>query len=157
MKSIYLVRHSYTEYSYEKKDINRALTQEGFERITTQINLIKSNFKPDIIVSSSALRAQQTALEFKKQLKINSEILFLDWLYEHYTTQDLLDLFQSFPNTINSIMLIAHNPTISVMATNFNHSMNYQFNPCSILKLDFEVEQWNSLDIRAGKENFFLD
>ena len=158
MKSIYLVRHSYTEYSYNKPDTERKLTQEGFQRIDEQMAKLKlKSAFVDIIISSSALRAKQTAQEIKKQLKLEQEILYLDWLYENYTTQDLLDYLQSLANTINSVMLIAHNPTISVMASNFNHSQNYMFMPCALLKLDFGIEHWKDISARAGQVDFYLE
>ncbi len=158
MKSIFLIRHSYTEYSYDKKDIDRSLTTEGYNRINDQCKIlnIKSE-KIDLIISSTALRAQQTAIKLKSELSINTDIKFIDWLYKSYTTQDLLELFQSIPKGYRNVIIVAHNPTISYMATNFNYNRNYIFNPCSVLKLDFEIDKWEMLNIRSGKESYYLD
>ena len=158
MKSIFLIRHSFTEYSSDKNDIDRSLTAEGYHRISEQSKILNSKSeKIDLIISSSALRAQETALELKLKLRINTDIKFIDWLYNTYTTQDLLELFQSISEEYQNVIIIAHNPTISYMATNFNHAKNYVFNPCSILKLDFDIDEWNMLDIRSGTESYYLD
>lgn len=158
MKSIVLIRHSYAEYSYNKNDFDRELTTEGFDRIRTQAQQLKNKSqKFDLIVTSSALRAKQTAEKLKTYLNINNNIVIEDWLYQDYTTQDLLELFQSFANQYQSVILIAHNPSISAMASNFSHSSNYIFNPCSILKLDFATDEWKNLNVRTGKEDFYLE
>jgi len=158
MKSILFARHSFAEYSFDKKDFDRTITSEGFSKIESQANLLKKrNCKIDLIISSSAQRTMQTALQFKELLNIKTNIVNYKWLYEAYTTQNILDLFQSISNHHQSVLLIAHNPSISVMASNFNHSKNYMFNPASIVKFDFNIEQWKDLDIRTGQEEFYLD
>ncbi len=157
MKSIFFTRHSFTEYSYDKNDIDRTLTPEGFDRINDQCKLLNlKSEKIDCIISSSALRAKQTALELKSKLGINTGIIYLDWLYESYTTHDLLELFHSLTDAYQNVMMIAHNPTISYMASNFDHSRKYVFNPCSILKLNFEIDNWTQLEIRLGKNDYYL-
>ncbi len=158
MKSIYFARHSFTEYSYQKKDFDRTLTKEGFSKIKQQAILLKKQSSQiDLIISSSAKRALQTAQEFKKLLNIESDIISYKWLYEGYTTQNILELFQNISNENSSVMLIAHNPSISIMANNFNHSKNYIFNPASIVNFNFEITQWKKLNIRIGQEAFFLE
>jgi len=158
MKSILFTRHSFAEYSYYKKDYDREITSEGFSKILEQAQILKDkNIYIDLIISSSAKRALQTAKEFKKHLNIKSDIIEYDWLYEDYTTQDITELLQKISNDKSSIMLIAHNPMISVMASKFNHSKNYLFNPTSIVKFDFNINLWEQINVRTGKEDFYLE
>ena len=157
MKSVLLARHSYAESSFSKSDFEREITKEGFKRIEEQVALIKQlNLKIDLIICSSATRTIQTAQHYKSLLNIEAEILDYQWLYEEYLTHELLDLIQKQDNDFDSVMIIGHNPNISVMATNFNHSRNYQFAPGAIVKLDFDIDDWSKLEIRKGKENIYL-
>jgi phosphohistidine phosphatase len=98
----------------------------------------------------------QTARYYRSLLSIEADIIDHKWLYQEYLTLKFLDLIQKQNDNINSIMIIGHNPNISIMATNFNHSKNYQFAPGAIVKLDFDINNWSKLDIREGKESLFL-
>lgn len=158
MKSVFLVRHSFAEYSYSKSDFDRELSSEGYQQIAEQYAIIENKKESiDLIISSSAVRARQTAEDFEKRLKINNDIVFLDWLYNAYAIDDLIHLLQSISNTSQSVMLIAHNPTISAIANQFLPSTYYMFNPCGILKLTFEIDDWKQLNAFDGKEDYFLN
>ena len=157
MKSIYFTRHSFAENTYSKPDFERQITQEGFKRIESQSLLInKLDFKIDLILCSSAKRTVQTAQYLKEKLKIEKNVIQLDWLYEEYPTHKFLELIQKQDNTIQSLMIVAHNPTISFMATNFNNSKNYELMPAGIIKMDFDVQNWRDIDIRQAKDSFYL-
>jgi len=157
MKSIYFTRHSFAENTYSKPDFERQITQEGFKRIESQSLLInKLDFKIDLILCSSAKRTVQTAQYLKEKLKIEKNIIQLDWLYEDYPTHKFLELIQKQDNTIQSLMIVAHNPTISIMATNFNNYENYDLMPAGVIKMDFDVQDWCDIDIRQSKNGLYL-
>ena len=157
MKSIYFARHSFAENTYSKSDFEREITNEGYDRIDSQCQLIENQkLNVDLIICSSATRTVQTAKYIKQKLNITNTILNLDWLYEEYPTHQLLELIQGQTNQIDSIMIVAHNPTISIMATNFSNSKNYELMPAGIIKMDFDVNNWKDIDIRKAKEALYL-
>ena len=157
MKSIYFARHSFAENSYSKPDFEREITNEGFERIEQQCKLInKHKLQISLIICSSATRAMQTARYFKKNLQISKGIIGLDWLYEDYSTHSFLELIQEQDDKIQSLMVVAHNPSISIIATNFNNSRNYELMPGGIIKMDFDVDNWQDVEIREAKEALYL-
>ena len=158
MKSIYFARHSFAENSYSKPDYEREITNEGFNKIEEQCQLInKHNLNIDLIICSSATRTLQTARFYKQKLRMKNEIIDLDWLYEAYPTHRFLELVQGQDANCQSVMIVAHNPTISLMASNFNHSRNYELFPAGIIKMDFDVEIWQYVDIRLAKESLYLE
>jgi len=157
MKTIYFARHSFAEISYSKSDFEREITREGFDKIEEQCDILsKEKAKIDLIICSSAKRTIQTAKYIKLLLKINKDIIDLDWLYEEYPSYQFLELIQNQSKKIESLMIVAHNPTISVMASNFNLSKNYELMPSGIIKMDFDVSNWDDIELRSGKESLFL-
>lgn len=156
MKSIYFARHSFAESSYSGSDFERKITPKGFSRIEEQALLLNSlNTKIDHLISSQAMRAQETADQYKTLLNIQSKAVHY-WLYESFLTQEFLEFIQQQNPKHQSIMIVGHNPTISFMASHFSHQKNYNFYPGAILKLDFEADTWSEIELRTGTESVYL-
>jgi len=156
MKSIYFARHSFADSNYSDSDFEREISQEGFLRIEEQIELMQQfDINIDHLITSQAVRTQQTTNRYESFLNIHSKEIHY-WLYESYLTQEFLEFIQKQNPKHNEIMVVGHNPTISFMGSHFSNKKNYSFYPGAILKLDFNIDDWASIELRSGLEDFYL-
>jgi phosphohistidine phosphatase len=157
MKSIIFIRHSFAEAGYDKIDFDRALINGGFDKIEKQAQqFIQKSIKIDLVVSSSAKRTQQTTKYFLQKIQQKPSCKYEDWIYEDYTTSDFIAYFRKIENTIDCMLFVGHNPSISVLASQMSLHNSFGFQPATILKLDFDIEDWKNLEIRSGYTDFLL-
>ena len=113
-KIIYLARHAKSSWSSQaSNDFDRPLSQrDESDAHLIASELSKQNWKPEKIIASPALRAKQTCLAFCESLNIPDGIVEWDKnIYEaHMIT--LLQKLSSLPESLQSVMLIGHNPSM---------------------------------------------
>ncbi len=112
MPTLYLMRHAKSDWhSGTSSDFDRPLNQRGAkDAVRMGQYLHKLNIAPNLILSSPAKRAKQTALAVVDTLQMNAEqIQFNKDLY-HADRATLLHLLRSVAEQTESVLLIAHNP-----------------------------------------------
>lgn len=153
MKRLILGRHSYTEYpGHAKDDLKRKLTGHGQEIAFKQMQKIKNlNIKVDIIISSHAERAIETANIYQKELALPKAYLIESFLYDYYTTDQFINLIASQDNALESILIVAHNPSISEIAYRLTPDFNLGMQPATLAIIDFDVKSWKAIEVYEGK------
>jgi phosphohistidine phosphatase len=146
MKTLILLRHAKTENGFDKADINRTLTEKGIN--DTALMALKLNdlkIVPQIIVSSNALRTQQTALIFSENLiQKNTEIILNSNLY-NATYATIQSEMYNIPNGFETVMIVSHNPGITDFANSINGNITYGLPPCGMVIFKFETEDWSKI------------
>jgi len=111
MKTLLLMRHGKSSWKGEKmNDHERPLNKSGrmdSKRIAK--TLLVNELIPDIILSSSAMRAKQTAGIIIDTLGFQGRIIFSDDLYMG-EPQDFIDVLKTIDDEAETVMIIAHNP-----------------------------------------------
>jgi len=112
MHFLYLMRHAKSDwYSAASSDFDRPLNQRGAkDAIRMGQYLQQQNINPDLILSSPAERAKQTALAVVDVLGMKSEQIELNKDLYLADRSSLLRILQSVPNAADSVLLVAHNP-----------------------------------------------
>src|SRR4051812_38668436 len=84
MKTLLILRHAKSNWDYpDLSDFERPLNSRGMEAAPVMGNVIyKHRFKPDLIISSPAKRAKQTAILIKETAEISSSIKYEEKIYE---------------------------------------------------------------------------
>lgn len=162
MKTLILVRHAKTEqlsYGSSKTDFERELKPRGYN--DTEIisdDLIIREIKPDLIISSNAIRAKQTADLIAKKLNIGKEnVIHERFIYDGYTTSEFLSYLAQFKNGYQTIMVVGHNPEIAMMAINMTNSGDYMHFPTTAtLAISFDVDSWDEINARDGKKEWLI-
>jgi len=148
MKRLILIRHSDAESSsFGKEDHKRELTVDGIKKATERAAyLLNKKYLPDLILSSDAVRAVQTAEVFANHLNQKCRIVNIPFLYFEYTTNDFFNLISEIDDCYNTVFIIAHNPTLSVMASRLDDDALLHFNTCDIAI--FEIDKlWGSVEV----------
>ena len=113
---IYLIRHSNAvdpgTPGYEE-DSQRPLTEKGRDKMNKiSATLKKMNVKPDLIVSSSYVRARQTAEVLAKVMKYKRNICFSDALIPMGDAGDMIgEINEKYD--VDELVLVSHEPFIS--------------------------------------------
>lgn len=115
MKTVILMRHAKSSWDHPAlKDLERPLNARG-ER---DAPLMGSHFStwgltPDLLISSPAVRARETAIRVARALPYPEEnIRIAPALYEQGVA-GILSVIHALPETLQSVCLLGHNPDIS--------------------------------------------
>src|SRR5690606_35557638 len=117
-KTLLLMRHAQAgEKESRQDDRSRELTQAGIkDSLHLGAWLRENNIPCELVICSSALRAEQTAHILAEGMKLeHPRILSEDVLYEASVRQ-LLDYVNNIEDGYNDVILIGHNPSISYLA-----------------------------------------
>lgn len=154
MKRIYFLRHGKAA-PMNDSDIFRVLTSDGKH----QVNEVATKFKKsgnniNLIISSPATRAKETAEIFQETLDQNHDILFEHFIYEGYSTDELINYFNDLPQIFDSILFVGHNPNISRIIMNLSIDADIALAPADIIGLEFNIDFWSQLESRSGEIMF---
>ncbi len=118
MKRLYLLRHAKSDWAGKSgSDHSRPISTRGRDDAKRLGKwMMENNLLPQQIISSDAFRTQQTVELLTGQWQQAVDIQFTDLLYlAGYKT--MLELIHSTPVTVQSLMLVAHNPGMDDMVT----------------------------------------
>ncbi|MBI3519486.1 MAG: histidine phosphatase family protein [Bacteroidetes bacterium] len=144
MKQLFLIRHAKSDWSNpELKDIERYLNERGYAN--ANMMAAKFNNKPDLIISSPAIRAISTALIFARHLNYSANhICIKQELYES-SLNDYLNVIHAIDTIYDTVFLFAHNPTISDVAQHLTQALPMELPTCGITGIRFNVRDWKNV------------
>ena len=152
--NLYLIRHSIAEnISFDKKDFDRELTEEGKFVIKKSSEAWKNyvgNF--EVILTSPLKRAIQTAEIISSNLQEIPNLIKDNNLGTGSRTADLIDILNSLE--YKNVVVVGHQPDLSQHINNFcgTGSFNLAFPPASLAKIEFE----NSIKYGRGRLIYFI-
>lgn len=146
MKTLWLIRHAKSSWDAPGlPDRDRPLADRGRRDVAKMgSRLAKRGVKPDLILSSPAIRALATAQAIAKALDCKAKgIIENDRLYAG-EADDLLDVIQRLDDTLARVMLVGHNPELSELAHHFSAEITH-LPTCAIAQFSFEVKSWSAV------------
>ncbi len=147
MKTLIVMRHAKTEEHHPDGDHERSLTKRG-ERNAGQAaqSLADQGLKPEVILSSTAARAVETArivaAAFEGEfVQLQDERLYLAG------ADDILSTVQEFDEGIDVVLLIGHNPGLLDFINLFTGvEMERDTLPTSAyVVIEFETGSWTNI------------
>jgi len=154
MNTLFLIRHAKSSWKdVTIHDHDRPLNKRGKENAPRMGDRLKKRLiMPDLIFSSTALRAKATANCIGK--KINFPIIKITFLRElyHASPNRLFDCISQAPDQADSIMFFGHNPGLTELAVNQWNIPILNLPTCGILKIQFKSDSWKLV----GKERISL-
>ena len=159
MKRLILIRHSKTEIIYDGiGDFERQLKSRG----RTDAKLVASHLKrkgfiPQLIVSSFAVRAIQTAEVMSKVFNYPIEKIQKEsFLYDGFTTSEFIDFINNTDNSIDTVAVIGHNPEIALTGMNLTDKDFFHFPTTATVIIDYDVDNWKDIEVREGSTKHFV-
>lgn len=158
MKTLYLVRHAKSSWDHPGlNDTERPLMQKGVERSQRVIAYLKERgLQPGLIISSPAVRALETARIFATGLGYPpQEIMIEQKIYDGYYDR-ILDVIYAVPNSVDSLMLFGHNPTITNLANLFMHPGIEDMPTSAVVSIGFDTDKWEEIPAVTSHQLFIV-
>ena len=157
MKTIYLIRHAKSGWNQpDTRDFERALSKRGKKDLNTIGSyLALRGIKPDVILSSCALRAQQTADILSQKINSDSKKYYLKELYLS-SLEEMKEIIMAQESSVKTIFLVGHNPQLHELANSFIDEHINKLPTLGIVAIDFDISDWSEIEDEKGKLDFFI-
>lgn len=152
IKTLFLLRHAKAmDKVSDQKDIDRDLDSIGLQNSTRMgINFSNKSLQFDMIMSSPAQRARQTASLIAEQIKYNTDkIHYNDEIYEA-SVRSLLQVVNRLKDEWNSVLLVGHNPSISYLSEYLTRSELGDITTCGVVRIEFDIDSWSEVSEGNG-------
>ncbi len=153
MKKLILSRHAKSDWGNEGlKDVDRPLAARGYEDAYRMADWFKQNNPlPDVIVSSIAIRAFNTALIFSRHFAMKENAIRMEEKIYESNVANWLKVISNFDNKFNTVMLFGHNPTMTNLLNELQTELLFDNVPtCGMVLLGLDINEWK--DISHKKE-----
>jgi len=158
MKTLYLIRHAKSSWETPgQSDTDRQLVPKGIKKTKKIVDfLLKRNISIDLMLSSQAVRAYETAKIVAVGLNYPVEKIKIDRkIYDGYYDR-ILDLIYGTSNEVNSLMIFGHNPTITQLANLFLHPGIEDMPTSAVVCISFTTERWEQIPTSEAKQEFVI-
>ena len=146
MKTLYLVRHAKSSRDDPAlSDRDRPLNERGkADAPAIGKRLARRDVKPDLLMSSPALRALTTAQLLADEMGCaRKDIVVDDRLYAS-SVDTLLAITRALGHTLDSVMLVGHNPEFSEFVQRLSGEP-IDMPTCAVAEFRFDRTQWTDI------------
>lgn len=146
MKTLFLVRHAKSSRDDPRhSDKDRPLNDRG-RRDAPRMGerLAKQEVKPDLILSSPAVRALSTTKIIAKKLDYKVKDIVIDARLYAAAADDLLEVIRNLGDKRKRVMLVGHNPELSELAHRFSSEIS-DMPTCAVAEFVFDMKSWSDV------------
>lgn len=153
MKRIFIVRHAKSSWSdLGMKDIERPLNKRGKNDGPIMASHCRSmGIIPDVIVTSNANRAMQTAEFFKSCYQDDNVQYRIEPNLYHAPEDTYIEVCYTLEEEANSVMMFGHNPGITYLANNVTDNYIDNVPTCGVLVIETSADKWTDVDFTNCK------
>jgi phosphohistidine phosphatase len=151
MKTLLLMRHAKSSWDDPtRNDRDRPLNKRGLKAAPLIGQFMrKRRLRPDLVVSSPAKRAAQTAALVMEHGRLTAELRLDERIYAASAT-DLLAVLARIEDSANEVLLVGHNPGIQDLLECLT-SEPERFPTAALARVTLQAETWR--DLREGACN----
>jgi len=158
-RTLIMIRHAKSSWANPlQSDYDRPLNERGMHDAPMMgERLKKKGLIPDLIISSTAKRAAQTAKKIAAAVDFSEEnILWKNRLYQCIPSV-FEEVIQEVDDAIQTVFVVAHNPGITDFVNELVPGFRIDNMPtCAMAGVHVEAEFWSDF-IHAQKEVFLFD
>ena len=151
-KLLLILRHAKSSWEFaEVSDHDRPLNNRG-KRDALRIGkkLLKEGVVPQLIISSSAVRASSTASKVAKACGYQGEIIVENSLYGSGYSE-YLNAVKKKDDRYDIIMLVGHNPHSEQLLEILTGTMNTR-STCTVACVRLSIASWDEIDSQVRGE-----
>lgn len=150
MRTLFLLRHA--KSSWKNKDLadfERPLNSRGRKAAETIGAFLKQeNVNPELILSSSAVRARETIDIILRSNRTKPDLRFDERIYEAPPTR-LLEVVTQIDKKVGSVLIVGHNPGLEELL--FILTGRGETMPTAALaKISFKISNWTNAGNKLG-------
>lgn len=156
-KQLLLIRHAKSDWNNASlTDFNRPLNRRGIASAPEMASrMVKQQIIPDLVVSSTALRAITTAKYFAETWRIDKAKIQQESSIYEANVHSLLAVVNQLDNQFDRVALFGHNPGLTDFANYLSDANIYNMPTCSIVIIEFPFDNWNEISADTGKVLLF--
>lgn len=156
MKTLVFVRHAKSSWDDPGvRDHDRVLNARGLRDAPEMARRLRARgVRPELILTSSAVRARMTAQFFAAELGLDDAQIVVDEHLYAASTRDLLEAVGRVGDEVERLMVVGHNPEFSELAHSFSPHIVH-LPTCAVVEFEFDVDSWNELDDAAPRRSRF--
>ena len=146
MKTLFLVRHAKSSRDDPTlPDRDRPLDDRG-RRDAPRMGkrLAKRDVKPDLLLSSPALRALTTAQLIADEIGFERKAIAVDDRLYASSPDDLLAVIRALDNKLDRVMLFGHNPEFSELAHRLSSDI-VDMPTSAVAEYNFDTKAWSDV------------
>lgn len=156
-KTLYLVRHAKSSWDNpDLDDFDRPLNERGLRdapRMGERLN--QRDINPDIIISSEAARALETAKVLAQRLQYAERKIVADAKLYHADEETLMHFVNGISDEYRIVILVGHNPGLSEFASLLLEDFDEDIPTCGVVAITFKVDAWKNVSPHCGRLKFF--
>ncbi len=152
--TLYILRHAQSaDKQFGQSDADRELTPIGRHDSERVGFFFKQQYDlPQLVLCSNAIRTRQTcALVLNAMSEIPTSKVDLRSELYHGTVETYLDIIQLTNSTINTLLVIGHNPAVTELAQFLCEENIGVLSPSGMVGLQFPFDQWRDLRAKSGR------
>jgi phosphohistidine phosphatase len=146
MKTLLILRHAKSSWKHiDLSDHDRPLNKRGKKAAPRMGQLLfEEDLVPDIILSSTARRARDTAEITAEACGFEGEVLYLENFY-HGWTSDFVVALQGLSSDIDSVMVVGHNPGLESFLEMLTGE-NEHLPTAALAYITLPIQNWSELN-----------
>ena len=151
MRTLLLLRHGKADKDpSHASDHERPLTSRGREAAAMMGKFLsRIEQAPDLVVSSTAVRARDTAQKAARAGAWECEVLLEEGLYATGAAE-VLATIRGLDDAAPSVMLVGHEPTWSELAGRLVGGAQLDFPTAALARIDLAIDAWSAADFGRG-------
>ena len=146
MKTLFLIRHAKSSWDDTAlPDKDRPLHDRG-KRDAPKMGkrLARRDVKPDLILSSPAMRALMTAEIIAKKLDYKRKDIVVDDRLYAGEADDLLNVIHKLGDKRERVILVGHNPELTELAHRLSSEITHM-PTCAVAAFTFDAKSWSNI------------
>lgn len=157
MKTLYLIRHAKSDWSDESlSDFDRPLNKRGAKDAPLMgSHLADQGIRPDLIISSPAVRAKTTAKAFAKALSYPPESIRYDHNLYACDVETILSIIRNVDVNVDTLMLFGHNPELTECANLITGGDIDNIPICGVVEMRLKNDSWESIGANSAELRSF--
>lgn len=152
MKQLLLIRHAKSDWgNAELRDFDRPLNKRGKVNAPEMAErLVRQGIKPDLVISSPALRAITTANLFVNAWEMPASGIQQEPAVYDANVKTLLNVINNIDDQHYFVALFGHNPGLTELVNYFDGHLS-NMPTCSVALLSFPFDNWSMISADTGK------
>jgi phosphohistidine phosphatase len=140
-----------------QQDWDRALNRRGQRDVPEMARRLRGRrLKPDLILTSPAVRAVTTATILARELRVDASRIAQDERLYLASAPAMLGVVRELGGDSSHLMVFGHNPGITEFANRLSASEQIDNLPtCGTFTALFDVKNWDALEWNRGEDAEF--
>lgn len=157
MKRLYIIRHAKSDWSDPAlSDFDRPLNQRGEKDAPLMGKIVAEHHpRPDLILSSPAVRARTTAETISRKWGYETEKIVFDQDLYLADTRKIVETVRHLPAWADTVCIVGHNPGLTLFAEHISGCVIDNIPTCGIVAVRLKQNEWNTIGKGSAQLLFF--